>query len=216
MRTRRGRLGHVAAALLGLGLLTSIALQAEAATIYGCTCNPVQGFNHSAGQTQPVGYLISATIAGATLAPDISVSDPLSGATTKVVGVIQNDSWSGGTTDPIQLSAYISAANRNTIKAYLQQAVTTSAVTFNVTNEFWDAAYKRWYTAFAPTSPPLRAQLERNGSAYYLAVGDTPQSMGTSQNYYQMSMTVIPPPPGSSQTIRVAVSSTSSSTKVWG
>ena len=106
--------------VLALCPVTTTGTAARAATTYGCTCDVSQGFHHSSGGTATVGYLISATIAGRTLAADISVSDPQSGATTSVVGVISSDAWQGGVSDPITMTAYISTANRQRLAALTQ------------------------------------------------------------------------------------------------
>ncbi|HEX3605201.1 MAG TPA: hypothetical protein VH134_04720, partial [Candidatus Dormibacteraeota bacterium] len=168
------------------------------------------------GGTTTIGYLVTATIAGTTLTPDISVTDRQSGAATSVVGVVSTDNWSGGTVDPITMTAYISTANRQRIQGTLQRALPTRAVTFDFANHNWDAVNKRYFVSFAPASPPLHGQLSMNSTSRQpdLSVASTPGPVQTPQNW-AMRMSV-DPQPGSAQTIRVAASSSSSAVRMWG
>ena len=214
MRMSRTPMRLVVVTVLALSLLTLAAPPARAATTYGCGCDVTQGFHHSSGGTATVGYLVSATIAGTTLIPDISVSDPQSGATTTVVGVMSADEWAGGASDPISLTAYISNANRQRLVPLTQTPPTNTAVTFNFANDVWDQVAKRYFVSFAPVSPPLRGQLSRNGGAVALQVASAPGPQ--SPPSYAMTMTVVPPASGGPQSIRVATSSTASAVKTWG
>ena len=204
--------------VLALCPVTTTGTAARAATTYGCTCDVAQGFHHSSGGTATVGYLVTATIAGRTLAADISVSDPQSGATTSVVGVISSDAWRGGVSDPITMTAYISTANRQRLAALTQSDLYNATVLFNFANDVWDPNRRTYYDSFAPASPPLRAQLTTNaGGNPTFALASTPGPVESPQNY-AMSMTVVPPPGsgGAQQQIRVASSSTTSDVRVWG
>jgi hypothetical protein len=201
-------------AVIALCPLTMTSLPVGA-TGYGCSCDAAQGFHPQAGGTTTIGYLVTATIAGTTLTPDISVTDRQSGATASVVGVVSTDNWSGGTGDPITMTAYISTANWQRIYAALRQPLPTRAVTFDFANHNWDVQTKRYFVSFAPTSPPLHGQLSINSSHQpVLSVASTPGPVQTPQNY-AMSMSV-DPQPGSAQTIRVAASSSASMVKAWG
>lgn len=208
----------VAVTVLALCLVTTTGTTARAATTYGCTCDASQGFRHSSGGTATVGYLITATIAGRTLAADISVTDPQSGETTPVVGVISSDGWQGGVNDPITMTAYISSANRQRLAALTQSEIANAEVLFNFSNDVWDSTRKVYYDSFAPQHPPLRAQVTSNASGNpTFQLASTPGPVQSPQNY-AMSMTVIPPPGsgGAQQQIRVASSSTASDVRVWG
>jgi hypothetical protein len=214
MRMRSTPVRLVVAAALALCLVTATGPSVRAAG-YGCGCDMTQGFHYSSGGTSTVGYLVSATIAGTTLTPDIEVYDPGTGASGLVVGVISTDAWAGGTGDAISLTAYVSSANRQRLQTLLQKALPTTAVSFDFANYAWDASGKRYFESFGPVSPPLRGQLAHSANgAPALQVASTPGPVQSPQNY-AMTMSVVPGS-GGAQSIRVAGSSTASQVKPWG
>ena len=79
--------------------------------IFARTLDVVQGFNFKRDKQTPVGHLLNLTIGGTTLRPDLTIINPEIASSLSAAGVLKQLSWSTVATDPISLTAQISAAN---------------------------------------------------------------------------------------------------------
>ncbi len=155
-------------------------------------CSWIDGFVMDPTRKQPVGYLLAfeGLNMGEFLKPDLSLFSPFntgsapSYAEAKLdtekqliscVGIISNITLPTGVGDPIEIDAYISAANANQIRGKLEKSLTTTTVTKLA---WWvcgfDENNKGWYEISHPLDPAtVSGQLNaRGGGEYHINVQD--------------------------------------------
>lgn len=90
-------------------------------------------------------------LSAGTIKNDLTVTNPLTGTRTPVVGVLGRFLWNGGTADPLQLQFYVSQENYVQLRTLTELGLkdrAVSALNFSVVNFYPETA--AWYTAFAP------------------------------------------------------------------
>jgi hypothetical protein len=182
-------------------------------------CDMSYAFVPDPNQQERVGYVTA--FAGLGLAQalkaDLTVTNPLTRATTPVVGVIAQFEWAGAVGDPLKIDMYVSQENAAQLKVLQQQALKTTKVTalnFSIIN--YDQETKQWFTQAAPQNPPLSG-IVPGGQNPELNVDLTPVPVkeGIEVNVYQVSVQIAP---GANQayTLTFANSSTKPVVKAWG
>jgi hypothetical protein len=173
-----------------------------------------QGLSFTPGSTHGVGHLLSATICGAALAADITVTDPKTGSSSPAAGVLEEVGWQEGVADPILMTAFISAHNQSVLQRLQQSAIPTTAVTVSFQTREYDQVARSWYSAFAPAQPPLSGLIQEMGKSPQLTVASSATVFGSTQ-LYKVYFGMVPPA-NKAQSLRVANSSTSPVLKSWG
>ena len=205
----------VAVGLLASGALRSLSGNDQSlAAIGNANLDVTQGFNFSAGSQTPVGYLTSLTLGTTTYTPDITVKVPTAPQTTKaVVGVLSSAQWNGGKTDPIQLKAQISTANKQKVAVYVQSPTNLSAQ-FTFVVYAYDPVSKAYYASLTGTgTASLQAQVVKTGTAVEVALDTSPGSVASPQNW---GLSIAFAPQLVSQTLTYKTSPSASVVKPWG
>jgi hypothetical protein len=173
-----------------------------------------QGVSFTPGSTQAVGHLLSATICGAALTADLTVTNPQTRTSAPAAGVLQQIEWAEGAADPIYMSAFVSAHNQVALRELLltTMAATTVKISF-LTHEF-DPVARRWYSAFEPATPPLSGLLSNTSTGPQLTVATTATAVG-SASLYQVKFAIVPPA-STVENLEVAASATQPVIKTWG
>lgn len=81
-------------------------------------------------------------------APTLTVTNPLTGARTPLVGVIETLEWEGRAGDPLEINMYVSQENATQLKRLQQSTLTTtkvSALDYSILD--YDPETKQWFTA---------------------------------------------------------------------
>ena len=182
-------------------------------------CDMAYGFMPVPNEFQRVGYVTA--LAGLGLAQaldsDLTVTNPLSGVRTTVVGVLGQFEWAGGVADPLEIEMYVSQENAAQLKVLQQYPLKTTKVSaLNYLIIDYDPEAKHWFTQAAPYQPPLSGIVAGNASPE-LNVDLTPVVVqeGIDVNVYQVSVQIAP---GANQAyvLTFANSSSTSETKAWG
>jgi hypothetical protein len=180
-------------------------------------CDMSYAFVPDPNKQERVGYVTAFAGLAQALKADLTVTNPLTRATTPVVGVIAQFEWAGAVGDPLKIDMYVSQENAAQLKVLQQQALKTTKVTalnFSIIN--YDQETKQWFTQAAPQNPPLSG-IVPGGQNPELNVDLTPVPVkeGIEVNVYQVSVQIAP---GANQayTLTFANSSTKPVVKAWG
>jgi hypothetical protein len=180
-------------------------------------CDMSYAFVPDPNKQERVGYVTAFAGLAQALKADLTVTNPLTRATTPVVGVIAQFEWAGAVGDPLKIDMYVSQENAAQLKVLQQQALKTTKVTalnFSIIN--YDQETKQWFTQAAPQNPPLSG-IVPGGQNPELNVDLTPVPVkeGIEVNVYQVSVQIAP---GANQayTLTFANGSTKPVVKAWG
>jgi hypothetical protein len=180
-------------------------------------CDMSYAFVPDPNKQERVGYVTAFAGLAQALKADLTVTNPLTRATTPVVGVIAQFEWAGAVGDPLKIDMYVSQENAAQLKVLQQQALKTTKVTalnFSIIN--YDQETKQWFTQAAPQNPPLSG-IVPGGQNPELNVDLTPVPVkeGIEVNVYQVSVQIAP---GANQayTLTFANSSAKPVVKAWG
>ena len=80
-----------------------------------------QGFTFTPGSRDSIGSLTAATICGTTLKADLTVTDPVTNASTPAVGVLTQVQWEETVQGPLSFTFFVSAGNRGVLEQILSQ-----------------------------------------------------------------------------------------------
>jgi hypothetical protein len=97
---------------------------------FNFACDTDAGFFPDPNGHQRVGYVTAFAGLGLpqALGLDLTVTNPQTGATMPVVGVIENFEWNGAVASPLQIDMYVSQENANQLKALQQSVLKTTKV----------------------------------------------------------------------------------------
>jgi hypothetical protein len=194
----------------GGGSLTGTAIQ--------YSLSAAQGFSYQKDVHYPFGVLTSWSFTGPglTLTPDLVSTDPTTGQSVHVVGILTNFSWAGGTGDPIDLQLRVSTTNEQSLLNVLHNPPSNTTETFSLTIYSWDPTAGKWFVAFQPVSPPLKGLIQKNSSnALLLSVNTTRNTDVSTPTNYSVTSDALPQS-GATQSIDYRISSSSSVVKTWG
>lgn len=173
-----------------------------------------QGVSFSPGSTDGVGYLLAATMSGAALAADLTVTDPQTGSSTAAVGVLAQVQWAEGTVDPISVSVLVSARNQSALAQLAPAALATAALTVSFVSYQYDPQAATWYSAFTPVAQELNGVLDGTSQEPGLTVAASATAVG-SVSLYQVDFAIVPPF-RTVEKLQVASSATQQVIKTWG
>jgi hypothetical protein len=174
-----------------------------------------QGFNFDKGGQDPIGFINALTIATTTIEGDLQLRQPTASRSwdAKSVGVLGRIAWGGAASDPIELTAYISAQNYHRIEQLLKQPLANSSLRIDFVVYTFDPIAKKYVKAFYPNDVPLRGQIRKSGAELPVKLGDKGTDVIDPENW-ALSI-VIAPPAGVAQ-LTYTIPNTSSTDKVWG
>jgi hypothetical protein len=173
-----------------------------------------QGCAFTPGSHAAVGHLVMATILGAALTADLTVTDPVTNANMPAAGVLAEVHWGETPGAPLSMTAYVSERNRTVLQQLQQQQITNTAVILDFRVYQYDAGARVYYGSFAPKQPPLDALIGKSGSnTIELQVSSTPRQVKAIV-LYEVTMTVQPAP--QLQELAVAASASVAIIKAWG
>jgi hypothetical protein len=113
------------------------------------------------------------------------------------------------------MTAFISGRNRTAVQTLLQGGITNTAVSVSFRADEYDQQVRRYYTALAPTQPPLTGQIQKAGaSSLQLGIAGIATLVGSTQ-LFQLNFAMVPPA-SKSQTLREAIPAANSVVKAWG
>jgi hypothetical protein len=173
-----------------------------------------QGFKFEATSRSAYGYLLTATLFGTTLAPDIQGFNAEAQKPEAVVGVLSSNAWAGGGGDPISLEAYLSAQNHQRVSSLLQGPLSTFGVTFNFASFGYDPVARRWCRRFYPVTPPLQGAVQRSGARELRITLDLPPWQAAGVQAWGMSVSIMPAV--MQQTLACATSCQNRVVRPWG
>jgi len=146
-----------------------------------------QGFTFTPGSRDSIGSLTAATICGTTLNADLTVTDPVTNASTPAVDVV---------------------------KQILSQQIASTAVTLNFGVYQYAAAVQKYFCAFTPQQPPLNAVISQAGGALFLHLAEAPTQITKSLAAYEVILTA--GPAAQVQVFTVASTAPGSVAMPWG
>lgn len=173
-----------------------------------------QGFTFTPGSHDAVGYLSTATVCGAALKADLTVTNPLTNASMGAAGVLAQVQWAETAGAPLSFTVFVSAPNRGVLEQLVSQQIASTAVILNFGVYQYDVRVQKYFCAFAPEQPPLEAVIAKTGRTLELQVAAVPTQVGKSLQAYEVTLTAGPLP--SVQVFKVAPSATDSVAKPWG
>ena len=177
-----------------------------------------QGFHFEEPYQSPVNHVEHLRIGGLELAADFEVADPEDplGAPKMVVGVASDITWERGPTDPVHLSAQLSAANRDALIRLVAGGLPATDVELAFTSyEFDNAAYpQRYYRSFHTADAVLEARVQTLAGDLMLFIEEEPSMAVPEPVNYPFTLSVVPRT--GLQVIHLAVSVSDRFAKQWG
>jgi hypothetical protein len=162
---------------------------------YGCN---VAGAFVTDPNGPPVGWvtvLDGFGLAAGSVKADLTVTQPLTGGTTSVVGVLEKFAWGGGVGDPLELVFHVSQENATQIKALQQTLLKNTAVS---KLGWWIADYdqetKLWYEKSFPMSPSTVSGTIKAGDnpALEVDLAGAPVTDGIDVMVYKVAIEIVP------------------------
>lgn len=191
----------------------------KAAATYSFPCNSKAPFVYNTNIKGRVGYINALNIL-TNLPQDLVITDPHSGQTRSVVGVMENVSWNGGELDPITISAVVSSAAANQLR--LAQVLNNGLPsTFTVSWETWnyDDETQAWFPEFYPgtifVEPPLSVT-SNLAVGHFLEVAENAYPIALNIDIDLYDIQLVLQPPASMQAVTVAMGANRKSVKLWG
>lgn len=217
---------------IAIGALVLAAGMLLAASVpFDLQCDMQSGFLMSPGVHKRIGYITAFQAFGAPkLGSDLTLSLPFTPShellsmiqapglppVTKVVGVIQDFSWSGGAADPLKISFFVSQENATLLRALQQTTYKTNSVS---SLGWWIGDYdqeaKVWFDEAYPVSSSAVSGTLTVSSAFSVNLSPVPVAAGIDVNVYEVSIQVSPAQHKVS-TLAFANSSRLTLTKSWG
>ena len=114
----------------------------------------VQGFTFTPGSRDSIGSLATATICGTALDADLTVTDPVTNASTAAVGVLTQVQWEETIQAPLSFTFLVSAHNRGVLEQILSQQIASATVILNFSVYQYASPTQKYYCAFTPEQPP--------------------------------------------------------------
>jgi hypothetical protein len=173
-----------------------------------------QGFTFRPGSHDSIGSLSAATICGTTLKADLTVTDPVTNASTAAVGVLTQVQWEETVQAPLSFTFFVSAENRGVLEQILSQQNASTAVTLNFGVFQYAAGVQKYFCAFTPQQPPLNAVISQAGGALFLHLADAPTQVTKSLAAYEVILTT--GPAAQVQVFTVASTAPGSVAMPWG
>lgn len=185
---------------------------------YGC--NVAGAFVTNPKET-PVGWMTALDgfgLSAGSVKPDLTVTQPLTGGTISVVGVLQKLTWAGGAGDPLEFVFHVSQENATLIKALAQ----TTLENITVSKAGWwiadyDQKTKLWYEKAFPVSPSTVSGTLQGKDIPTLEVdlAGAPETDGTDVMLYKVALGIVPPA-NQQYALHFANSAATSMVKAWG
>jgi hypothetical protein len=182
-------------------------------------CDKDYGFMPDPNEHQRVGYVTAFAGLGLprALSADLTVINPLTRATTPVVGVIEKFEWEGGAGDPLKIDMYVSQENATHLKALQQATLATTKVSgLDYIIADYDHETKQWFTQAAPPKQPLSGIVPgKENPELNVDLTPSPVKEGIDVNVYKVSVQIAP---GANQAYELEFANSSSKpvTKSWG
>jgi len=186
------------------------------------SCSVRQGFNFEKDQQLLVGHLVSMTVGGTALVADESLTIPTAAfssgdavtASTKVVGVISDISWTGGYADPLYFNVQVSNENQKTLSVKTHTSLLDTTVVFQFNIYAFDQVAKVYYLAFHSNATDMNGLIYKEGGDLSLAINPEPSHEVKSPMNFELSMGIMPQ--NTAQVLNFAVSNTDKFVKTWG
>ena len=174
-----------------------------------------QGFNFDKSGQEPIGFINALTIGTTTIEGDLQLRQPTASRSwdAKSVGVISRIAWGGASSDPIELTVYLSAQSYHRIEELLKQPIANSAVRVDFVVYNFDPVAKKYYRTFYPNDVPLRGLVRKNGAEPPLKLGDKGTDVVDPENW---AVSIVMAPPTGVAQLTYTIANTSSTDKVWG
>jgi hypothetical protein len=191
-----------------------------AAVPFEYECNVAGAFVMDPNE-HPVGWVTALDGFGLTaggLKADQTVTQPVTGGTITVVGVLEKFSWAGGAGDPLKLDFYVSQENAIQVKTLQQTALKNTIVS---KLGWWIADYdpetKAWYEKSFPVSPTTISGTIQGAANPTLNVdmAGAPVKDGIGVMVYQVTIEVVPAA-NQQYALHFANSASNSVVKAWG
>ena len=173
-----------------------------------------QGFTFTPGSHDSVGSLTAATICGTTLKADLTVTDPVTNASTPAVGVLTQVQWEETIQAPVSFTFFVSADNRGVLEQILSQQTASTPVALSFGVYQYAAGVQKYFCAFTPEQPPLNAVISQAGGALFLHLADAPTQVTKSLAVYEVILTA--GPAAQVQVFTVASTTPGSVAMSWG
>jgi hypothetical protein len=186
---------------------------------FNFACDKDYGFVPDPNAHQRVGYVTALAGLGLprALNADLTVTNPLTGARTPVVGVIENLQWEGGAGDPLKIDMYVSQENATQLKELQQSALATtkvSALDYLIAD--YDQETKQWFTQSAPERQPLSGIVAgKENPELNVDLTPVPVKEGIDLNVFKISVQITPAV-NQPYALTFANSATTPVTKQWG
>jgi hypothetical protein len=174
-----------------------------------------QGFSFDKSGQDPIGFINALTVGATTIEGDLQLRQPTASRSwdAKSVGVLGRIAWGGASSDPIELTAYLSAQSYHRIEELLREPVPNSSVRIDFVVYNFDPIAKKYYRAFYPNDVPLRGVIRKNGAEPPLKLGAKGTDVVAPENW---ALSIVMAPPAGVAQLTYTVANSSSTDKVWG
>jgi hypothetical protein len=181
-----------------------------------CACNVKQAFAYEHDQQVTFGYISSLNIGGTDITADLSSKNPIDDSDVKVVGVIREVKWSGGYTDPVEMTFLVSTATKQTIQGLIHNTLKNTAVLcqwdcfeFDPTG---DAGV--YFKNFWSNDTQLKGLIKKDSGKLAFEINKEPDGDVPSPQNFECKLTYNPKP--EFQVIQFAPANTKNNSKRWG
>jgi hypothetical protein len=174
-----------------------------------------QGFNFEKDGRDPIGFVNTLTIGTATIEADLELRQPTASrpSGSKSVGVLGRIAWGGGSSDPIELTAYISTKNCHRIEQLLHERPADTSVQIDFVVYNYDPAAKKYFKAFYPNVVPLHALIRKTSGELQLKLGEKGGEVANPENW---TLSIVIVPPAEVAQLTYAVPNSAPTDKTWG
>jgi len=173
-----------------------------------------QGFNFDNNGKDPLGFVNTLTIGAVTIEPDVEVHHPTAAhLPPKSVGVLGSIAWGGGSADPIELTVYISAKNRERIEQLLHGGVADTSVKIDFVVYNYDPINKKYFKAFFPNSCPARGQIRKDSEGSPFKLGEKGAAVATPENW---ALSIVIGPANGVVQLTYGIPNAAATDKTWG
>jgi hypothetical protein len=180
-------------------------------------CDVKQGYDFKKDASATVGYLTELILGGQALAVDQTmIKDPLkpdAALGSGVVAVLSSASWGMGPTNAMYFTGQISAANMQTLRAFMTKVTDLSVKLKFVCYQF-DFVAMKMFKSFHSGDAELAGLIEKKGAELSLHFSATPLSFPPKPKTFPFSIGIVPA--HVEQPIQLATSDTVKFTMPWG
>jgi hypothetical protein len=164
--------------------------------------------------TDTIGHMKNLSFGETELVADLNVKDPLTGEKQKIPAVIEKILWDGGYADPIEIRAWVSEKNRNSLNVFAQSSRKNKDLKFTFKVEEREKSTLKYFPSFHSNDVSINGLLRETNGKKDLVIKTKPHPDVRSVKIFQITFTCLPV--DGVQSLFIQIDPTRKFTKPWG